>query len=185
MIDDTKQEAKQSMDKALTNLEREFTRVRTGRATPALLDGIRADYYGAPTPLNQMASLSVPEPRLILIQPWDATTCGAIEKAILKSDLGLTPQSDGKVIRISVPPLTEERRKELVKVVRKMGEETKVAVRNARRDANEMLKELQKEGDISEDDAHKGKDQVQSLTDEFVSKVDELLAGKEKEIMEF
>ncbi len=185
MIEDTKQDAKQSMDKSIANLEREFNRVRTGRATPALLDGIRADYYGAPTPLNQMASLSVPEPRLILIQPWDVTSCGAIEKAILKSDLGLTPQSDGKVIRISVPPLTEERRRELVKVVRKMGEETKVAVRNARRDANEMLKELQKEGDISEDDSHKGKDQIQKITDEYVAKVDEHLAAKEKEIMEF
>ena len=185
MIEDTKQEAREGMDKAITNLEREFNRVRTGRATPALLDGIRADYYGAPTPLNQMASLSVPEPRLILIQPWDATSCGAIEKAILKSDLGLTPQSDGKVIRISVPPLTEERRKDLAKLVRKMGEDTKVAVRNARRDANEMLKELQKEGDISEDDSHKGRDQVQKITDEYVAKVDELMAAKEKEIMEF
>jgi ribosome recycling factor len=185
MIEDTKNDAKEAMEKAIANLEREFNRVRTGRATPAILDGIRADYYGAPTPLNQMASVSVPEPRMILIQPWDATSAPAIEKAILKSDLGLTPQSDGKVIRITIPALTEERRKDLVKVVRKMGEDTKVAVRNARRDANDMLKDFQKEGDISEDDAHKGKDQVQKITDEYVAKVDELLEAKEKEIMEF
>ena len=144
MIEDTKKEAKQGMEKAIENLKREFTRVRTGRATPQLLDGIRADYYGAPTPLNQMASVSVPEPRLILIQPWDANSCGDIEKAILKSDLGLTPNNDGKVVRISVPPLTEERRKDLAKLVRKMGEDCKVSVRNARRDANEMLKEFKR-----------------------------------------
>ncbi len=185
MIEETKQEAKESMEKAIAALSREFKRVRTGRATPALLDGIRADYYGAPTPLNQMASISVPEPRLILIQPWDPKSCEAIEKAILKSDLGLTPNNDGKVVRIAIPPLTEERRKELVKVVRKMGEEAKVAIRNARRDANEMLKEYKKEGEISEDDAFRGQEQIQKLTDEYVAKVDELVAEKEKEIMEF
>ena len=185
MIEETKQEAKESMEKAIAALSREFKRVRTGRATPALLDGIRADYYGAPTPLNQMASISVPEPRLILIQPWDHKSCEAIEKAILKSDLGLTPNNDGKVVRIAIPPLTEERRKELVKVVRKMGEEAKVAIRNARRDANEMLKEYKKEGEISEDDAFRGQEQIQKLTDEYVAKVDELVAEKEKEIMEF
>jgi ribosome recycling factor len=159
--------------------------VRTGRATPALLDGIRADYFGVPTPLNQMASISVPEPRQIVIQPWDPSTCGAIEKAILKSDLGLTPSSDGKLVRITVPPLTEERRKELVKVIRKMGEDSKVAVRNARRDANDLLKEYKKEGEISEDDAFRGQEQIQKVTNEFVAKVDELIEGKEKEIMEF
>lgn len=185
MIEETKKDAKQGMEKAIEALGREFNRVRTGRATPALLDGVRADYYGAQTPLNQMAGVSVPEPRLILIQPWDPQSCDAIEKAILKSDLGLTPISDGKVVRISIPPLTEERRKELVKVVRKMGEDTKVAIRAARRDANEMLKEYKKEGDISEDDAFKGQEQVQKVTDEYVAKVDELLAEKEKEIIEF
>ncbi|MGD9123451.1 MAG: ribosome recycling factor [Desulfarculaceae bacterium] len=185
MIEDTKQESKQAMDKAIEALKRDFKRVRTGRATPAILDSVRADYYGTPTPLNQMASLSVPEPRLILIKPWDPSSCEAIEKAILKSDLGLTPQNDGKVVRIAIPPLTEERRKELVKVVRKMGEDTKVAVRNARRDANEMLKEFKKEGEISEDDSFRGQEQIQKLTDEFVAKVDELIEEKEKEILEF
>lgn len=185
MIDETKQEAKEAMEKSLAALGREFNRVRTGRATPALLEGVRADYYGSPTPLNQMAGVSIPEPRLILIQPWDPKSCEAIEKAILKSDLGLTPMSDGKVVRISIPPLTEERRKELVKVVRKMGEDCKVAIRNARRDANELLKEYKKEGEISEDDSFRGQEQVQKLTDEYVAKVDEVLAEKEKEILEF
>lgn len=185
MIEETRQDAKQSMDKAVEALKRDLTRVRTGRATPALLDGVRAEYYGAPTPINQMASVSTPEPRLILVQPWDPSTCPAIEKAILKSDLGLTPQSDGKVVRIGIPALTGERRRELAKVVRKMGEETKVAVRNSRRDANEMLKEYKKEGEISEDEAFKGQDLIQKLTDEYIAKVDAVLAEKEKEIMEF
>jgi ribosome recycling factor len=185
MIEETKAEAKDNMDKAIEALKRDFNRVRTGRASLSLLDGVRADYYGAPTPLNQMASLSIPEPRLILIQPWEPKSCEAIEKAILKSDLGLTPMNDGKVVRISIPPLTEERRKELVKVVRKMGEETKIAVRNARRDANEMLKDFKKEGEVSEDDARRGMDQIQKLTDDYVAKVDELMEAKEKEIMEF
>lgn len=185
MIEDAKNEAKGLMEKALEALGRDFKRVRTGRASISLLDGVRADYYGAPTPLNQMASLSVPEPRLILIQPWDTSALEAIEKAVLKSDLGLTPNNDGKVVRISVPPLTEERRKDLAKLVKKMSEDSKVAVRNARREANELLKEFQKEGDISEDDARRGKDEIQKLTDSYVSKVDEVLAEKEKEILEF
>jgi len=185
MIEDTKQDTKENMEKALEALKRDLKRVRTGRATPALLDGVRANYYGAPTPLNQMASVSSPEPRLLLIQPWDPKSCEAIEKAILKSDLGLTPMNDGKVVRIGIPPLTEERRRELVKVVRKMGEETKVAVRNARREANELLKEFKKSGDISEDEAFKGQDDIQKLTDDYVTKVDDLLTVKEKEIMEF
>ncbi|MCB2185935.1 MAG: ribosome recycling factor [Deltaproteobacteria bacterium] len=185
MIDDAKQEANDLMEKAIEALNRDFKRVRTGRASLSILDGVRADYYGAPTPLNQMASLSVPEARLILIQPWDPKSCEAIEKAILKSDLGLNPQSDGKVVRINIPALTEERRRDLVKVVRKMGEETKVAVRNARREANEMIKEFKKEGEVSEDDAFRGQDEIQKLTDEYVKQVDELMADKEKEIMEF
>ncbi len=185
MIDDIKKEAQDLMEKAIEALKRDFNRVRTGRASLSLLDGVRADYYGTPTPLNQMASLSVPEARLILIQPWDSKSCEAIEKAILKSDLGLTPQGDGKVVRIGIPALTGERRKELVKVVRKMSEETKVAVRNARREANEMLKDYKKEGDISEDDARRGQELVQKITDEYTAKVDALLAEKEKEITEF
>lgn len=185
MIAETLEEAKDQMEKALKALGRDFNRVRTGRASLNLLDGITADYYGAQTPLNQMASLSVPEARLIMIQPWDASSCAAIEKAILASDLGLNPQNDGKVIRIAIPPLTEERRKDLVKVTRKMGEDCKIAVRNARRDANDMLKELKKEGEIAEDDAFRGQDEVQKLTDKYVKKVDDLLAEKEKEILEF
>lgn len=185
MIDDVKQEAKDLMEKAIESLKRDFNRVRTGRASASILDAVRADYYGQPTALNQMASISVPEARLIMIQPWDPKSCGEIEKAILKSDLGLTPQNDGKVVRISIPPLTEERRKDLVKVVRKMGEETKVAVRNARREANDMLKEYKNEGDISEDDMRRGQTEVQKLTDDYTAKVDGLLAEKEKEILEF
>ncbi|MFZ5587598.1 MAG: ribosome recycling factor [Thermodesulfobacteriota bacterium] len=184
-MEDVKQEAKGLMEKALESLKRDFNRVRTGRASASILDGVRADYYGQATALNQMASVSVPEARLIMIQPWDPKSCAEIEKAILKSDLGLTPQNDGKVVRIAIPPLTEQRRKELVKVIRKMGEETKVAVRNARRDANEMLKEYKNEGEISEDDMRRGQTEVQKLTDEFTAKVDAALAEKEKEILEF
>ena len=185
MIDDVKQEAKDLMEKAIESLKRDFNRVRTGRASASILDAVRADYYGQPTALNQMASVSVPEARLIMIQPWDPKSCGEIEKAILKSDLGLTPQNDGKVVRISIPPLTEERRRVLVKVIRKMGEETKVAVRNARREANDMLKEYKNEGDISEDDMRRGQTEVQKITDDYTAKVDALLAEKEKEILEF
>ena len=185
MIDETLEETRERMDKSIDALNNELSRVRTGRASLSLLDGIRVDYYGTLTPLNQMASLSVPESRLIVIQPWDATVLKDIEKAILKSDLGLTPSSDGKLIRIAIPPLTEERRKELVKVVHKIGEEHKVAVRNIRRDANELLKLAKKDGDVSEDDAHKGLDRVQDVTDEFVKTIDSLIADKEKEILEF
>jgi ribosome recycling factor len=185
MWDEILAESKDGMDKAIAALQRDLNRVRTGRASLSLLDGIRAEYYGTPTALNQMASLSVPEPRQILIQPWDPTALPDIEKAILKSELGLTPQNDGKVIRINIPALTEERRKELVKVVRKMAEETKVAVRGARRDANEMLKELKKEKEISEDDMFRGQDEVQKVTDEAVKRVDDLAAQKEKEVLEF
>jgi ribosome recycling factor len=159
--------------------------VRTGRASLSLLDGIRVDYYGTQTQLNQMASLSVPESRLIVIQPWDVSAIKDVEKAILKSDLGLTPSSDGKLIRISIPPLTEERRKELVKVVSKMCEEHKIAARNIRRDANDLLKGFKKDGDISEDDAFKAQDNVQKITDDFIKQIDEIYKEKEKEILEF
>jgi ribosome recycling factor len=185
MINDIKQEALAQMQKSLEALSGQFSRVRTGRASLSLLDGLRADYYGVATPLQQMAALSVPDARSILIQPWDPKGLEAIEKAILKSDLGLTPQNDGKLIRINIPPVTEERRRELVKVVRKMAEECKVAVRNARRDANEIIKEYKKEGQIAEDAAFKGQDEIQKTTDSFIKKIDETLAGKEKEIMEF
>jgi ribosome recycling factor len=185
MIEETLQETKARMAKTIGDLENELKRVRTGRASLSLLDGIRVDYYGTQTPLNQMASLSVHESRLIVIQPWDVSAIKGIEKAILKSDLGLTPSSDGKLIRISIPPLTEEPRKELVKVVSKMCEEHKVATRNIRRDANELLKGFKKDGDIAEDDAFKGQDQVQKVTDEFITRIDDIYKTKEKEILEF
>jgi ribosome recycling factor len=173
------------MGKTVEVLEGDLKKIRTGRASLNLLDGIRVDYYGTPTPLQQMASLNVPESRLITIQPWDVTAIKEIEKAILKSDLGLTPSSDGKLIRIAIPPLTEERRKQLVKIVQKTGEEHKVAIRNIRRDANEMLKAAKKDGDVSEDEAFKGQDRVQELTDDFIKQIDEIIKRKEKEILEF
>jgi ribosome recycling factor len=185
MIESTHQETKERMGKTITALENELKRVRTGRASLSLMDGIRVDYYGTPTPLNQMASLSVPESRLITIQPWDVSVIKDIEKAILKSDLGLTPSNDGKLIRIAIPPLTEERRKELVKIVHKICEEHKVAVRNIRRDANDLLKGFKKEGEISEDDAFKAQDKVQKITDEFIAIIDEKYKEKETEILEF
>jgi ribosome recycling factor len=185
MIDDIYQETRESMGKSVDDLKREFKKVRTGRASLAILDGIRVDYYGTPTPLNQMATLAVPESRLITIQPWDVTGIKDIEKALLKSDLGLTPSSDGKIVRIAIPPLTEERRRELVKVINKMSEEHKVAVRNIRRDANEMLKDLKKEGDISEDEAFKAQDQVQKITDDHIKLLEQVTKEKEKEILEF
>jgi ribosome recycling factor len=172
------------MEKTLSALKTDLNKVRTGRASLALFDDIRVDYYGTPTPLNQMATLAVPEPRLITIQPWDINITGEIEKAILKSELGLTPISDGKIIRISIPRLTEERRKELVKVVKKMGEGTKVSLRNIRREANEELKGLEKNKKISQDQLHQWMDKVQSATDKYIEKVDGVLASKEKEILE-
>jgi len=184
MIDEIYEDLKDRMGKSIESLKREYSRLRTGRASVSLLDGIRVSYYDTPTPLNQMASLAVPEPRLIVIQPWDKTAIEDIEKAILKSELGLTPMNDGKVIRISIPPLTEERRKELVKVARKMSEENKVSIRNIRRDANEMLKDLKKEKEITEDDLYRSQEEVQKATDQFISQVDELCAAKEKEILE-
>ncbi len=173
------------MGKSVDALNREFKRVRTGRASLSILDGIRVDYYGTPTPLNQMATLAVPESRLITIQPWDASVIKETEKSILKSDLGLTPSSDGKIIRIAIPPLTEERRKELVKVINKMCEDHKIAVRNIRRDSNEMLKDLKKDSEISEDEAFRAQDQIQKITDDYINIIDEVTKDKEKEILEF
>jgi len=176
---------KSEMQNAIESLKREMSRVRTGRASPNLLDGIKVNYYGTPTPLNQLATISVPESRLIAIQPWDINSLGEIEKAIQKSDLGLNPVNDGKIIRISIPTLTEERRKDLAKVVRKLAEEGKIQVRNARRDSNEMLKALKKDKEISEDDMFRAQDEVQKITDGFIEQVDSLLQDKEKEIIEF
>ena len=183
-IDSILLDAEDRMEKALAALDREFAKLRTGRATTALVDGIKADYYGTPTPISQMASVAVPDSRTLTIQPWDKGGIALIEKAILKSDLGLTPVNDGKVIRIMIPPLTEDRRKELVKVARKYTEEAKVAVRNVRRDANDSLKKLEKDKAISEDEQKKASEDVQKLTDKFVADADKKCAAKEKEIME-
>jgi ribosome recycling factor len=185
MLDEVFADLKDRMDKCVSNLERDLSRVRTGRASASLLDGIRVDYYGTPTPLSQMASISVPEARLLVIQPWDNQTLGDIEKAILKSELSLMPMNDGKVLRISIPPLSEQRRKELVKIVKKMAEEGRVALRNVRRDVNEMLKDLKKEKEISEDEQFAAQDKVQKTTDDYIKKVDQRFETKEKEIMEF
>jgi ribosome recycling factor len=185
MIDSIYDETRESMGKSVTALRNELKRVRTGRASLSILDGIKVDYYGTPTPLNQMSTLAVPESRLITIQPWDISVIKDIEKALLKSDLGLTPSNDGKIIRISIPALTEERRKELVKIVRKICEDYKVSVRNIRRDSNELLKSMKKDGEISEDDAFKAQDEVQKITDEQIKLIDECFKEKEKEIIEF
>lgn len=184
MIDSVHQETKERMGKTLDALKKEMQRVRTGRASANMLDSVKVDYYGTLTPLNQMASISVPESRLITIQPWDATALKEIEKGILKANIGLTPSSDGKIIRISVPPLTEDRRKEIVKLVHKTCEDHKVAVRNIRRDSNENLKSLKKDGDISEDDMFKAQDKVQKITDDSTALIDDIYKEKEKEILE-
>jgi ribosome recycling factor len=172
------------MEKTLSSLKTDLNKIRTGRASLALFDDIRVDYYGTLTPLNQIATLSIPEPRLITVQPWDTSIMGEIEKAILKSELGVTPANDGKIIRITIPRLTEERRKELVKVVKKMAEGAKVAVRNIRREANDQLKGWEKNKKISQDQLHQWMDKVQKSTDQFIEKVDTTLAAKEKEILE-
>ena len=185
MIESIYQETREGMNKSIDSLKNEFKKVRTGRASVSILDDIRVEYYGTMTPLNQMASLSIPESRLIITQPWDVSVIKDIEKAILKSDLGLTPSNDGKLIRISIPPLTEERRKELVKVIYKKSEEYRVAVRNIRRDSNELLKGLKKDGEISEDDAFRAQDQVQKITDKHIKLIDDVCKEKEKEILEF
>jgi ribosome recycling factor len=185
MIESIFDETKESMSKSIASLKKELNRLRTGRASLSIFDAVRVDYYGTLTPLNQMATLAIPESRLITIQPWDVSVIKDIEKAILKSDLGLTPSNDGKIIRIAIPPLTEERRKDLVKVVHKMCEDHKVSIRNIRRDANELLKSMKTDGEISEDDAFKSQDRVQKITDEQVKLIDECYKEKEKEILEF
>jgi len=177
-------ELKAKTEKSLESLRKELGRVRTGRASLALLDGIRVNYYGAPTPLAQVASLSIPDARTIAIQPWDPKVAGEIEKAIQKSDLGLTPLNDGKVVRINIPPLTEERRKELVKVIKRMEEECKVALRNLRRDANEQLKGAKKDKEISEDEQFKYQDEVQKWIDKSIQNSEEIVKAKEKEVLE-
>lgn len=172
------------MEKSIEALKKEFSRVRTGRASINLLDDVRVDYYGTPTPLSQIATLIVPEPRLITIQPWEKKLIPDIERAILRADLGLNPASDGVLVRIAIPPLTEDRRKEMVKLIKRMTEDAKVAIRNVRREANDSLKKLEKDKEISEDELKRGEKEIQDLTDGFVKKTDEVMAVKEKEVME-
>jgi ribosome recycling factor len=183
MIDDVFNDTKDRMTKAVEALRRELATIRTGRAHPGLVEHLRVDYYGVPTPLSQLATISVPDPRLLTIQPWDRQAMGAIEKAILKSDLSLTPTNDGTIIRLSIPQLTEERRRELAKVVRKKVEEGRVEVRNIRRDGHDELRRLQREKLISEDDQYRGQEKLQKLTDEFVQQIDRVGDEKEAELL--
>lgn len=176
--------ASEKMNKTINALVKEYGTIRAGRANPAVLDRIMVDYYGAPTPVNQMAAVSVPEPRSILITPWDKSTLRDIEKAILTSDLGLNPQNDGTALRLNFPPLTEERRRELVKSIAKYGEDSKVAIRSIRRDSLEKIKDLKKKSEITEDDQKNGEKKMQDMTDKFCKEIDDIVAKKEKEIME-
>ncbi|HEQ72054.1 MAG TPA: ribosome recycling factor [Spirochaetia bacterium] len=184
MLEKVKQEAEAKMKKAIEALHADFNTLRTGRASAALFDSIRVDYYGQKTPLNQVATISVPEARLVVIQPWDKSVLGEIEKAIQKSELSINPNNDGKVIRINIPPLTEERRKELVKLAKNKAENARISIRNIRRDANEEYKELEKASEISEDEAKRGIDDIQKLTDTYIGEVNSILEEKEKEILE-
>jgi len=183
-IDDLIQDATRRMDKSVEAAQTEFATLRTGRASPALLDRVQIDYYGQQTPLKQLATINAPEPRMITVQPFDPSSLSAIERAIQESDLGLTPSNDGKLIRLPIPQLTEERRKELVKVVRGMAEEGRVAVRNVRRDAIHHLKELVGKSEVGKDEEHRAEERVQKLTDDHTKKIDELLERKEAEILE-
>jgi len=184
LIEELFQDAQKRMTGAVSAMKDEFAGVRTGRANPALLERVQVDYYGTPTPVNQLATISVPEPRLLVIQPWDKSAIKNIEKAILQSELGFNPTNDGNVIRVVVPQLTEERRKELVRLVRKMAEEHRVAVRNIRRDLIEEIKALEKEGEVSEDESRRAQSRAQELTDKYIGEIDRLLEQKESEIME-
>ena len=184
MLGELEKAAREKMEQSVAFLHKELTTIRTGRATPSILDGVTVDYFNTPTPINQVASVSVPESRLIVIQPWDPTVLGEIEKAILRANLGLTPGNDGKVIRISIPALTEERRKELVKVAKKMAEECRVALRSIRRDINDQIKGREKKKEISEDDMHRSQEEIQEMIGTFTGEVEKIIAKKEKEILE-
>jgi ribosome recycling factor len=184
MPQSVKKNAEERMAKALDALRRELAALRAGRATPALVERVQVEYYGTMTPLNQLANINTPDSRTLMIQPWDKSSIGAIEKAILKSELGLNPANDGVSIRIVLPPLTEERRAELVKMTKKFGEEAKVAVRNIRRDANDDIKKMEKTAGLSEDEIRRHQDDIQKSTDKFIAEIDKILAAKEKEIME-
>jgi ribosome recycling factor len=178
-------QTEEKMKKSLESMSREFSEIRTGRANPSLVEGLHIDYYGTPTLLKQLASISAPDAHLIVIQPWDATAIVEIEKAIMKSNLGITPSNDGKLVRLSVPPLSKERRQEMAKVVHKMSEEGRVSLRTVRRDAKEALEKLEKDKFITEDDKFRGIDELQKLVDKYIARIDELLKNKEKEILEF
>jgi ribosome recycling factor len=184
MLDDVVKDLRASIDKAMEALRRDLARVRTGRAHPSMLDAVRVDYYGTSTPIAQMATVSVPEPRLLTVKPWEKSQVKAIDKAIRESDLGLNPQVDGDLLRIPIPALTEDRRKELVKTVRKYSEECKVAIRKHRRDANEMVDQLDKDGDVSQDDADRGKKKIEEVVAEGTKQVDAVVASKEKDLLE-
>ncbi len=184
MIKDVEKGMQEKMEKTLSVLKHELSTLKAGRANPSLLDRITVEYYGTATPLNQLANIAAPEPRILTISPWDAKAIQSIEKAILKSDLGINPSNDGKMIRLVVPQLTEERRKELVKVVKKLGEDAKVAIRNIRRDANEQLKKLKKDGEITEDELKKSEEDTQKMTDKCIKEADKAVELKEKEILE-
>jgi ribosome recycling factor len=184
MIDDLLDDGKRRMDKSVEATQHEFNTVRTGRASAALLDRINVDYYGQQTPVKQLATINVPEPRMLTIQPFDPSSVKSIERAILESDLGVTPSNDGKLIRLPIPALTEERRKELVKIVRHLAEEGRVAIRNVRRDVMHDLKELVRDGEVGDDEEHRAEERLQKITDEHVHRVDDLLKRKEEEIME-
>ena len=184
MVNDILKSLDERMDKALGSVKSNFATIRAGRATPALLDRVQVEYYGSTMPINQLANVSAPEPRMLVITPWDKGSLGEIERAIIKSDLGMMPTNDGSVIRLSIPQLTEQRRQDLAKQVKKLAEDGRVAVRNIRRDVNDDLKKLEKSGDISEDDSRRAQEKVQNVTDRFIGEIDKLLASKEQEILE-
>jgi ribosome recycling factor len=184
MVKEVLSEARAAMDKAVKALKKDMTKVRTGRASVSLLDDVRIDYYGVSTPLSQVATLAVPEARLMTVQPWEKNLIPAIEKALFKADLGMTPSSDGVLIRLPIPALTEDRRREMVKIIKRMSEDAKISVRNARRDANETLKMLEKEKEITEDDLKRSEKEVQQITDEFITAIDTIVQNKEQEVME-
>lgn len=183
-MDELIQTLSKKMDKAIDVLQNDFKKVRTGRANPSMLDGINVDYYGTPTGIAQVGNISVPEPQMMLITPWEKSLLGEIEKAIMKADIGITPQNDGNVVRLPIPPLTEERRKEMVKQIKKFGEDAKISIRNVRRDGNDKLKKMEKDKEISQDDVKTGATKVQDVTDSHVKQIDQLIVEKEKELMQ-
>lgn len=183
-LDSIYTEARKRMKKSVEHVQHELARIHTGRATPALLDGVKVEYYGTPTPLNQVSTVSAPEPRLLVVQPWEKKIIPEVEKAILQADLGLNPSNDGNVVRVPIPELSEERRQDLLKLIKKFCEDGRVAIRNVRRDANDHIKKLEKSHEISEDNSHDGLDKIQKFTDDYIQEIDDVLAHKEKEILD-